>query len=141
MLSKETIIGYITQLGAQIGRRRLGMLFQDDREQKDARIGLGQFREIAALCLAAECFEEIALLIRYNTAKAAPGKSWASLCGSRKFGDLIVGCMQTIRSEEPEPADVLKDLSLFFGYLYWQARVWSAECADAAKGGSGDAAV
>ena len=39
------------------------------------------------------------------------------------------------------PADVLKDLSLFFGYLYWQARVWSAECADAAKGGSGDAAV
>lgn len=127
MLEKKQILAWVQELGETIGKDTLGLLFQDDKVQGDKKIGHGQFRELAALCSAAECYEEIELLVKYNTAKAPEGKSWATQCGKVKFGDLIVQYMHTIRAAEQSKEGVMTDLMHFFGYLYWQSRVWSAE--------------
>lgn len=127
MLDKKQIIQWVQALGTSISKETLSQLFQDDKTQSDNKIGHGQFRELAALCSAAECYEEIELLVKYNTAKAKQDKSWAMPCGNKKFGDLIVESMKQIKSVEQNTDDVLTDLMHFFGYLYWQSRVWSAE--------------
>lgn len=130
MLKKEQLLAWIHELGESIGKEDLSELFQDDTAQGDKKIGHGQFRELAALCGAAECYEEIELLVKYNTAKAKSKKSWAKecfACNNRKFGDLIVEYMRRIKDTEQDAADVLTDLMHFFGFLYWQSRVWSAE--------------
>ncbi len=134
MLEKQQIIQLVQELGTKIGNDDLSELFQDDKTQGDNKIGHGQFRELAALCGAAECYEEIELLVKYNTAKASEkaktGKSWAKecrMCSNQKFGDLIVSYMRRIKETEQNDADVLSDMMHFFGYLYWQSRVWSME--------------
>lgn len=134
MLEKKQIILMVQELGRRIGNSDLGDLFQDDTKQGDNKIGHGQFRELAALCGAAECYEEIELLVKYNTAKAAEkvkiGKSWAKRCqrcDNQRFGDLIIDYMKKIKETEQNAADVLADMMHFFGYLYWQSRVWSME--------------
>ena len=130
MLEKKQIILMVQELGGRIGKSDLGDLFQDEKAQGDKKIGHGQFRELAALCDAADCFDEIELLVKYNTAKSKPHQSWAKECQScnnQKFGDLIIGCMKKIRDTEQNDSDVLTDLMHFFGYLYWQSRVWSVE--------------
>ena len=130
MLEKKQIILMVQELGRKIGNADLGELFQDDKTQGDKKIGHGQFRELAQLCVGAECYEEIELHMKYNTAKAKPRQSWAKECqecNNQKFGELIVGYMKTIRDTEQNDSDVLKDLNYFFGYLYWQSRVWSME--------------
>ena len=127
MLKKEQILKWIQELGNSIGKENLSELFQDDKAQGDKKIGHGQFRELAALCGSAECYEEIELLVKYNTAKAAYGQSWAKKCGSQQFGDMIVSYMEKIKESEQNAADVLPDLMHFFGFLYWQSRVWSME--------------
>lgn len=130
MLEKQQIIQLVQELGTKIGNDNLSELFQDDKAQGDKKIGHGQFRELAALCDAAECYEEIELLVKYNTAKAKPYQSWAKecrTCGNQKFGDIIVSYLQEIKEKEQNVADVLPDMMHFFGYLYWQSRVWSME--------------
>ncbi|MBR3045476.1 MAG: hypothetical protein IKI45_13470 [Oscillospiraceae bacterium] len=130
MLKKEQLLAWIHELGESIGKEDLSELFQDDTAQGDKKIGHGQFRELASLCSAAECYEEIELLVKYNTAKAKSQKSWAKecfACKNKKFGDLIIEYMRRIKETEPNDTDVLKDLMHFFGYLYWQSRVWSME--------------
>ena len=130
MLEKKRIILMVQELGDRIGKTDLGELFQDDKTQGDKKIGHGQFRELAALCDAADCFDEIELLIQYNTAKSKPHQSWAKECQSckgQKFGELIISYMKKIRDTEQNDSDVLADLMHFFGYLYWQSRVWSME--------------
>lgn len=127
MLKKEQILIWVQEIGKTIGKDNLGDLFQDDKTQGEKKIGHGQFRELAALCGSAECFEEIELLVKYNTAKAGRDQSWAKLCNNQKFGDIIVSYMKRVRETEQNGADVLTDLMHFFGYLYWQSRVWSAE--------------
>lgn len=130
MLEKKQIILMVQELGDRIGSTDLGDLFQDDKTQGDKKIGHGQFRELAALCDAADCFDEIELLVKYNTAKSKPHQSWAKECQScnnQKFGELIISYMKTIRDTEQNDSDVLTNLMHFFGYLYWQSKVWSME--------------
>lgn len=127
MLEKKQIILMVQELGERIGKADLGELFREDKRQDDRKIGHGQFRELASLCEAAECFDEIELLVKYNTAKQ---QSWAkkcSRCSGKKFGELIVDYMKNIRDTEQNACDVLTDLTYFFGYLYWQSRVWTME--------------
>ena len=130
MLEKKQIILMVQELGKRIGKNDLGELFQDEKAQGERKIGHGQFRELAALCDAADCYEEIELLVSYNMAKAKQNQSWAKECSAlnnQKFGDLIIQYMKKIRETEQNDADVLADLTHFFGYLYWQSRVWSME--------------
>lgn len=127
MLAKTEILSVVSALGDRIGKEALSTLFQEDKSQSTQKIGHGQFRELAVLCGAAECPEEIELLVRYNTAKASANQSWAKKCGGRTFGALVLGCMEEIRGLEQDSNDLLTDLMHFFGYLYWQSRIWTAE--------------
>ncbi|MGN0594293.1 MAG: hypothetical protein ACI4I6_03990 [Hominimerdicola sp.] len=77
-------------------------------------IGTNQFRSIASACKAAECYEEIEILIKYNTAKD-DNKSWI------KIQDDLLNSMDKIKSEDNE--NVLANLNLFFGYLYRYGRI------------------
>ena len=139
MLEKKQIILMVQDLGSKIGNTDLSDLFQDDKKQGDNKIGHGQFRELAALCESADCYDEIELLVKYNTAKSKTNNSWAKeckCCGGQKFGDLVVSYMDKIRETEQNDADVLADLTYFFGYLYWQSRVWTMENTAQNNGGS-----
>lgn len=98
----------------------------DDRSGN--KLGLNQFRELAEICASAECFEEIELLMGYNIAKDKDKNSWAKEKDGVSVGKVILGCMKEIEEKSKKDGDnVLKNLSLFFGYMYWKARIWAAE--------------
>ncbi len=112
-------------------------VFSNDNETvKSPKIGNNQFRELANICKTAQCYEEIELLVEYNTAKAENAKSWKNEYNGKKLGDVVVECMRIIKSKsENDDKHILINLSQFFGYLYWNARVWSDESTD--KGAKG----
>lgn len=133
-MEKKQIIEIINRVVPEINTK----IFTDDTSNNSNKKGIGsnQFRELAGICRHAECYEEIEMLIRYNEAKALGEKkrdlklcSWASLMkdGKTSFASISVKCMREIRSASDNDEQCLHDLSLFFGYFYWNARVWSAE--------------
>lgn len=109
-----------------IGETNISGIFSDAKSDNNNSIGTSQFVEIANLCNSAECYEEIELLIQYNIAKAKDKSSWASLCSNSKtFGSIVIKCMNEIyKDNNGDDINTLKDLSLYFGYLFWQAKVW-----------------
>ena len=93
-------------------------------------IGSNQFRELANICRHSDCYEEIEMLIRYNEAKIkSKNISWAAPMAEAgmTFADVIVSCMQKIKKYSDSEEQCMKDLSMFFGYFYWNARIWAAE--------------
>ena len=104
-------------------------VFVNDDKNKD-KLGSNQFRELAGICASAECFEEIELLIQYNMAKDKYGNSWAKekAGASVSIGKVIIECMKEVKDKSK--SDVMKNLSLFFGYMYWNARIWAKENGD-----------
>ena len=128
---KEQIIQIVKGMEGKIGKEKLGALFN-----KDDGIGCNQFRDLASTCRQADCYEEIELLVQYSTAKAKitrdkktkelEGKSWKTkISDGRTFGELVVSCMREVREIDPTHAQEMYLLELFFGYLYWQSRIWS----------------
>ena len=137
-MTKQELIGIVTGIGKRIEPAKRGELFvsekknekkeQDENENnKDNRkIGCNQFRDIAILCKGAECYEEIEMLIRYNMSKCKGGESWMFDCGGGTlFGSIVLECMDDIYNTDKKKC--MEDLELFFGYLYWQSRIWAAE--------------
>ena len=126
-MTKEEIIRAVSEIAVKIDESNRSELFAKETSKNDnKKIGSNQFRDIASLCRSAECYEEIELLIRYNMAKCDNNKSWKYVCSNGKaFGELILDGMKTIREKDKE--EVLKNLELYFGYFYWQARIWAAE--------------
>lgn len=127
---KREIIAMIKQMEGMIGREALSGLFDSsDKATGDQRVGCNQFREIASECSAAECYEEIVLLIQYTQAKSKPEQSWKTRCANGKaFGEVVTDQMNKVRELCGNPADwnALKEpIQLFFGYLYWQSRIWA----------------
>ena len=86
----------------------------DKSNEKKHCIGTNQFRSIASVCNEAECYEEIEILIKYNTAKDNYG-IWA------KIQDKLLKTMEEIKNKDNQ--NVLKNLNLFFGYLYRYGRI------------------
>lgn len=125
-MNKKDLIKLVEEIGIKVGDKK-SELFYDQSEYK---IGNNQFREIAGICRNAECIEEIKLLVEYNISKAGKGKSWAYKIGDESFGDLVIRKIDYIEknSEGNNIKEILNDFSLFFGYLYWKARIWEAEC-------------
>lgn len=122
---KEQIIQIVKSMEGKIGKEKLGALFAKDNGN-DKNIGCNQFRDLASTCRQADCYEEIELLVQYSTAKAKSGQSWkTSISGGQTFGKLVVDCMQKVRKIDPTHAQEMYLLELFFGYLYWQSRIWS----------------
>ncbi|MDY3656035.1 MAG: hypothetical protein SO054_07785 [Ruminococcus callidus] len=130
---KKQIIEIVQGMKKQIGQNKLGELFAKDAGSK-TKIGCNQFRDIASICHQADCYEEVKLLVQYSTAKANKDVSWKTPLQSnpkKNFGNLVVDCMDEIR--KIDPSQELYLLELYFGYLYWQSRIWS----EAASDGSG----
>lgn len=137
-MNKKDIIQIIKNVEPQINKD----IFNDYNNKSannDNGIGCNQFRELADICNSAECYEEIELLVKYNEAKDRPkpkkkdkifehGKSWDCLMmdGKTTFAGIVISCMEKIKAQSDEN-NCLKNLSLFFGYFYWNARIWAAE--------------
>lgn len=132
-MNKKDIIKIISSVEAQINKS----IFNDDNTNKG--IGCNQFRELANICNSAECYEEVELLVKYNEAKDRPkqnykdkaprhGSSWDCLMKDNKttLAEIVISCMEKIKAQSDEN-NCLKNLSLFFGYFYWNARIWAAE--------------
>lgn len=123
-MTKQDLIKIVIESKVKIGENNISKVFND------RALGTSQFREIATLCNNndVQCYDEIELLIKYNMAKDTYSNSWAFKCGSQKLGDIIVDCMRKIRENNSyDDENTLKDLSLFFGYLFWQTKVWIME--------------
>ena len=123
-MTKQEIIGIINEAVPKIKTD----IFKEEGDKKN--IGCNQFRELANICRHSDCYEEIEMLIRYSEAKVkATNISWAAAMKDNKssFAEIIINCMKEIRGKSPDEKDCMKDLSLFFGYFYWNARIWAAE--------------
>lgn len=127
-MNKKDIIQIISGVEDQIEKS----IFSGDNTNNG--IGCNQFRELADICNSAECYEEVELLVRYNEAKDCPPpnsnkfpKSWNHpMRDGRSFADIVIDCMKKIK-EQSDENNCLKNLSLFFGYFYWNARIWAAQ--------------
>lgn len=129
-MTKQQIIMIINEA---IPKIKMG-IFKEDSDK--GGIGCNQFRELANICRHSECYDEIEMLIRYNEAKGiekkkdrTERKTWAILMEDNKttLAQLVIGCMRQIKDSSDNEVLCLHDLSLFFGYLYWNARIWAVK--------------
>lgn len=101
----------------------------------DKGLGSNQFRELASICLQTDVYQEVELLIQYNISKDKSEnqnecKSWAvAKDGHPSIGEIVIDCMNKIKDKSTED-NLMKNLSLFFGYMYWKARIWSSQNAN-----------
>lgn len=98
-------------------------VFQVEEQGKEG-IGSNQFREFASICRDAECYEEVELLVQYNRAKDSKNSSWGrKMKNGKNLAECIVAGMQDIKGRSGDTC--LSDLCLFFGYMYWNARIFA----------------
>ena len=152
-MNKKEIIKLVANMKSEIGENHIkDILDSNDKSNNNKKIGTSQFVELANLCSNndIQCYDEIELLVKYNTAKDyeksknekgknekpknekeknKKGQSWAYVCkNNQKFGDIVVAKMNEIRNaNNKDDESTLKDLSLFFGYLFWQSKIWIME--------------
>lgn len=138
-MNKKEIIKLVANMKSEIGENHIkDILDSNDKSNNNKKIGTSQFVELANLCSNndIQCYDEIELLVKYNTAKdyeksknKEKGQSWAYVCkNNQKFGDIVVAKMNEIRNaNNKDDESTLKDLSLFFGYLFWQSKIWVME--------------
>lgn len=126
-MTKQEIIGLVSSMVEQ-------KTAKDAYDEKNG-VGSNQFRSLASLCSKAECCEEIEMLIAYKMAKAGQNKSWNfTLPGKISPGQAVLNVIHFIHDNDSTEEERLTSLRLFFGYMYWSARIWSNEAAMA--GGS-----
>lgn len=124
MSVKKQILEIVEAMEEQIGKETMPYLFCSEQKNDNKKIGCNQFREIASICRQAESYEELKLMIQYNIAKANDDESWKKKCRNQiVFGDIVLEAMEKVRAIDEDK--VLDHLELYFGYLYWQARVWT----------------
>lgn len=125
MSKKEEIIKIVSAMEKQIGTDVMGQLFEAENKGKsDKKIGSNQFRDIASMCAKAETYSEIELMIKYSIAKIDGDKSWKKICSNKKtFGTIILDAMEKVKALDE--SNILSNMELFFGYLYWQVRIWA----------------
>ncbi len=117
---------------SEIGISAMQSLFDSSGNATgEKKVGCNQFREIANDCRIADCYEEILLLLQYTEAKSKNGVSWKTKCSNNKtFGEVVVANMSKVHSmankgdKENDWGTEKELLQMYFGYLYWQSRVW-----------------
>ncbi len=133
-MTKKEILNILTSKIEQSKTSFFRINNQDNKKTDDDKTGNSQFREIASICLKAQCYEEIELLVQYKEAKADKNTSWSKKNKNNiSLAKLVIDCMKEIKEKsktDDNDKDCLYNLSLFFGYLYWYARVWTAEAAN-----------
>lgn len=126
--TKKQILDLIEKLDTELDDAKTKLFWDDSgsKQQKNEKVGCNQFRSLAENCRAADCYEEIKLLVEYKTAKASKGNSWQFPCGKDKkaFGIIITEYMEKVK--KLDDAEIMENLQYFFGYLYWKARIWAA---------------
>lgn len=125
-MTKKEIIGLVGSMVEQ----------KTDKRAYDEKSGVGsnQFRSLASLCSKAECCEEIEMLIAYKMAKAGKDKSWNFVStGKISPGQAVLDVIQYIHDNDGTEEERLTSLRLFFGYMYWSARIWSDEAAGGSR--------
>lgn len=121
-MTKQEIIGLIKSMVEQKTSK------EAYNENESMGIGSNQFRSLASLCSKAECCEEIEMLIAYKMSKAGRNKSWnLAPAGMKSPGDAVLEVIKYIHDHDSSEEERLKSLRLFFGYMYWSARIWSSE--------------
>lgn len=85
---------------------------------KKEKVGSTNIRNMAVLANNADCYEELKLFVEYKIAK---GNGWdRKFDGDKVFGDKILECMEKIYKKCENEREALKNISKFFGYLYWK---------------------
>jgi len=86
---------------------------------EEKKVGSSNIRSLAVLANNADCYEELRLFIEYKIAK---GNGWdEKFKGDRVFGDEILHYMDKIYNMcDKNDREALKNISKFFGYLYWK---------------------
>ncbi|MCD7742479.1 MAG: hypothetical protein LUI06_09765 [Ruminococcus sp.] len=125
---KQEILNIVKEVENELKRKNNTTIFSESGNRN--KIGCNQFREIAAECRVAECYDEILLLVEYTIAKSNEWKETG-------LGKMIINSMQKVRNigkpkEQGAEADneknkrELYNLELFFGYMYWESRILAA---------------
>ena len=130
---KRDILLIIRQMESEIGRNAMQSLFDSSVSATgEKQVGCNQFRDIANDCRVADCYEEILLLLQYTEAKSKNGASWKTKCSDNKtFGEIVITNMNKVRSmastdDNKNDWNTERELlQMYFGYLYWQSRVWA----------------
>ncbi|MDE6788265.1 MAG: hypothetical protein K2J47_02970 [Ruminococcus sp.] len=143
---KKDILLIIKQMESEIGRSAMQSLFDiSGNATGEKQVGCNQFREIANDCRIADCYEEILLLLQYTEAKSKNDASWKTKCSNNKtFGEIVIANMSKVRSmaskdDKKNDWNTEKELlQMYFGYLYWQSRVWADKQTGTKHGGNGN---
>lgn len=121
-MTKKEIIEIVNKIINDLDTK----VFAEDENKKD-KIGCNQFRELSSLCRNSECYSEIELLVRYNEAKASPNSSWKKKMKNQKsLASCILDGMSEIKTKSDSEKDCMENLCLYYGYLYWNARIFAA---------------
>ncbi len=129
-MTKREIIGLIDENVCKKTNR--SAYNNNDKESDITGVGSNQFRRLSELCKRAECCEEIELLIAYKMAKSGwdrfgNGKGWnKASAGKISPGQAVLNVIKIICEMESDEKTRLRDLELFFGYMYWNSRIWSS---------------
>lgn len=118
-MNKKELIGCVEEIAANTTLKNI----LSEREGGRQNLGKSQFRAMAEMCDRADFYEEVKLMLEYKTAK---GNGWDVIIatGGKKCGDVFIEYIEKIKtgSGDNEQA-VLRNLALFFGYMYWKATV------------------
>lgn len=106
---KELLLKYVNEIGSNTK-------FWDNEKKE---LGSSNIRNLAIMANNAECYKEFRLFIQYKTAK---GNGWnKDFNRDERFGDVILRYMDDIYERcNRDENETLKNISKFFGYLYWK---------------------
>ncbi len=125
--TKQEILDIVKKVEQDLKTNNNTTIFSESGNRN--KIGCNQFREIAAECRVAECYDEILLLVEYTIAKSNEWKE-------KEFDKTILSAMKKVRNigkpkeqgneTNDENRRELYNLELFFGYMYWESRILAA---------------
>lgn len=117
---------FLLKLVEDIGNNKTFWSDEKDKgkkgDGKKEKIGSTNIRNLAVLANNADCYEELRLFIEY---KIARGNGWdKKFKGDKMFGSVIIEYMDQIYEKcNKDDRETLKNISKFFGYLYWKVCV------------------
>lgn len=121
-ISKEILLSYVNEIGNN--KRFWNSDYGKGRSAKKIKavIGSTNIRGLAVMALNTDCYKEFKLFIEYKTSK---GNGWdANYKNGKKFGEVIIDYLEKIYEAcNKNDKEALKQISKFFGYLYWKKRI------------------
>lgn len=110
-VTKETLLKYVDEIGSNTK-------FWNKTNRK---LGSTNIRGVATTATNAECFKELELYIQFKGSKQNTG--WDTEFKDKKnFAKVIIEYMNKIYKESEDEKTALRNISLFFGYLFWKKK-------------------